>query len=171
MKMLIMQEKENASNTPDVRRVANTCTNQITKDKLISKQEAMCLTGSLSFFTCLETIETVSLLGYKKIDDDGTISSSSYIDLYAKRENKYDDQSFYTWICERKTNNKSRAKTAIPHFVSPNSVTVYPITKEYARYILMVYKPWTNSFDESMKEKTKLRNTKGLLNPNSVLIW
>ena len=52
IKMLIMQEKENASNTPDVLRVAIKCMNQITKDILISKQEAMCLTGGLSLLTC-----------------------------------------------------------------------------------------------------------------------
>ena len=68
-------------------------------------------------------------------------------------------------------NNKSRASTGIPHFLSPNSVPIYPITEEYARYILMVYKPWTNSFKASIKEKMKLRNTKLLLNLNSVLIW
>ena len=139
--MLIVQKKENVSNTPDIRRVAIKCMNQITKDKLISKQEAMCLKGGLSLFTCSEIIETVSLLGYKRINDDRAISSSSYIDLYARSNDKYDDQLFYTWICERKTNNKSQTKTVVPHFVSPNSVPVYPITKEYAKYILMVYKP------------------------------
>ena len=51
MRMLILQEKKNASNTPDVRRVAIKCMNQITKDKFISKQEAVCLTGGLSLFT------------------------------------------------------------------------------------------------------------------------
>ena len=56
MKILIVQEKESASNTPDVRRVAIKCINQITKGKLTSKQEAMCLTGGLSLFTCSETI-------------------------------------------------------------------------------------------------------------------
>ena len=102
MKMLIMQEKENASNTPGVRRVAIKCINQITKDNLISKQKAMCLTRGLSLFTFSETIETVSLSGYKRIDDDRIISSSSYIDLYARRDDKYNDQSFYTWMCKRK---------------------------------------------------------------------
>ena len=61
--MLIMQKKEKDSNTPDVCRVAIKRINQITKDKLISKQEAMCLTGGLSLFTCSETIETVSFSG------------------------------------------------------------------------------------------------------------
>ena len=51
MKMFIMQEKENTSNTPEVCRVAIKCMNQITKDKLISKQETMCLKGGLSFST------------------------------------------------------------------------------------------------------------------------
>ena len=48
MRMLIMKEKKNASNTPDVRHVTIKCMNQITKDKIFSKQEAMCLTGGLS---------------------------------------------------------------------------------------------------------------------------
>ena len=96
MKMLIMQEKENASNTPDVRRVAIKCMIQITKDKLISKQEAMCLTGGLSLFTCSETIETVSLSGYKRLNTDGCIFNNTNIDLYARRENKYHHQSFYS---------------------------------------------------------------------------
>ena len=93
--MPIMQEKENASNTPDVRRVAIKCMNHITKDKLISKQEAMCLTGGLSLFTCSETIETVSLSGYKRLNADGCIFNNTDINLYAKREDKYNHQSLY----------------------------------------------------------------------------
>ena len=96
MKMLIVQEKENASNTPDVRRVAIKCMNQITKDKLISKQEAMCLMGGLSLFTFPGTIETISLTGYKKLNTDGCIFNNTDIDLYAKREDKYHHQSFYS---------------------------------------------------------------------------
>ena len=57
MKVLIIQGEENASNTPDVRRVAIKCMNQIIKDKFISKQEAMFLTEGLSLLTCSETIK------------------------------------------------------------------------------------------------------------------
>ena len=110
MKMLIMQEKENASNTPDVCRVAIKCMNQITKDKLISKQEAMCLTGGLSLFTCSETIETVSLTGYKKLNTDGCIFDNTDIDLYAKIEEIFYHQSFYRWICEKKTRKTQEQK-------------------------------------------------------------
>ena len=49
--MLIMQEKENNSNKPDVSIVAIKCANQIIKYKLISKQKVICLTEGLSLFT------------------------------------------------------------------------------------------------------------------------
>ena len=84
--MLIMQEKENASNTQYARRVAIKCMNQITKDKLINKKETMCLTGGLNLFTFSETIETVSLSGYKRLNTDGCIFNNTDIDLYARRE-------------------------------------------------------------------------------------
>ena len=53
----------------------------------------------------------------------------------------------------KQTKNTLQAKTVIPHFVSPNSVPVFPITKEYSRQILMVCKLWSNNFETSLEEK------------------
>ena len=50
LKISINKEKESTSNMPDVRRVAIKCMNQITKDELISKKEAVCLFGGLRIF-------------------------------------------------------------------------------------------------------------------------
>ena len=44
LKLLINKEKS-GRNTPGVRRVAIKCMNQITRGKMISKQESMCLSG------------------------------------------------------------------------------------------------------------------------------
>ena len=68
LKLLINEEKESASNTPVVIRVAIKCMSQITKYKLISKQEAMCLSGGLKLFLCSETMEIISMLEGKAID-------------------------------------------------------------------------------------------------------
>ena len=160
MKMLIMQEKENASNTPDVRRVAIKFMNQITEDKLISKQEAMCLTGGLSLFICSETIETVSLSGYKRLNTERCIFNNTNIDLYTKRENKCHHQYFHSWICEKKTRKTPGSKIVIPHFVSPNSFPVWPITEDYARYVLHVYKPWSGDFDKTLEAKSAIEEYK-----------
>ena len=54
LKLLINEKKESESSTPDVRRVAVKCMNQIAKDKLISEQEAMCLSGGLKLFCALK---------------------------------------------------------------------------------------------------------------------
>ena len=85
LKLLINEEKESASNTPDVRRVAIKCMNQITKDKLISKQEAMCLSGGLKLFLCSETIETISMSESKTIDSSGKIEGKISDGLFQKR--------------------------------------------------------------------------------------
>ena len=76
-KLLINEEKESASNTPAVRRVAIKSMNQITKDKLISKQEAMCLSGGLKFFLCSEAKETISMSESKTIDSSGKIEGKN----------------------------------------------------------------------------------------------
>ena len=88
LKLLINEEKECASNTPDVRRVAIKCMNQFTKDKLISKQEAMCLSGGLKLFLCSETIETISISESKTIDSSGKIEGEKYLTDYSRRERK-----------------------------------------------------------------------------------
>ena len=83
--MLINEEKESASNTPDVRRVAIKCMRQITKDKLISKQDAICLSGGLKLFLCSVTIETISMLESKTIDSNEKIEGKISDRLFQKR--------------------------------------------------------------------------------------
>ena len=47
LKQLIMTEKENISDSLDMKRVATRCMNQLHKDKVFGKQEADCLMGGL----------------------------------------------------------------------------------------------------------------------------
>ena len=114
-------------------------------------------------FTCSETIETVCLSGYKKLNTDGCIFKNTNIDLYAKREDKYHHQSFYKWIYKKKRRKTPGAKTVIPHFVSPNSSLVWPITEGYTRYVLHVYKPWSGDFDKTLEDKSAIEEYKKFL--------
>ena len=82
-----MKEKS-ASNTPDVRQVAIKFMNQITKDKLISKQEAMCLSGGLKLFLCSETIETISMSENKTIHSSRKQKGKISDGLFQKRKKR-----------------------------------------------------------------------------------
>ena len=85
LKLLINEEKESASNTPDGRRVAIKCMNQITKDKLISKQEAMCFSGDLKLFLCSETIKTILMSESRTIDSSRKIEGKIFDGIFQKR--------------------------------------------------------------------------------------
>ena len=74
LKELIMTEKENISDSMDMKRVATRCMNQLHKDKVIGKQEADCLMGGLDLFHCSETIETISVSNMMSIDAHGNVS-------------------------------------------------------------------------------------------------
>ena len=75
--------------------------NQITKDKLIRKQEAMSFSGGLKLFLCSETIETISMSEIKTIGSSGKIKGKYLMD-YSKREQKEHDLTFHEWICKEK---------------------------------------------------------------------
>ena len=113
-------------------------------------------------FTFSETIETVSLTGYKKLNTDKYLFNNTDIDLYAKREDKYHHQSFYKWIYE-KTRKTPGAKTVIPHFVSPNSSPVWPTTEIYASYFLYIYKPCSGDFGKKLEDKSAIKEYKKFL--------
>ena len=161
MKNIIMEEEEGDSLTPDVRRVAVKCMNQITKDKLISKQEAMCLMGNLDLFICSESIEQISTSGNARIDPDGSIVRKSFISDYAGRKDEHElEKSFYQWIYDKKNSKRHpSAKKVIPHFFGVNLNSQTSITKNYALNILKIYKPWKDAFPYDEEEKKHCKRT------------
>ena len=93
----IVQEKRNMNviiqnsdivtgDSQDFRKVARQLLNSTVKDRVISKQEAMCTLRGLSLCLCSESIDTVSISGYRKISTNKT-AKSSILNMYANRKN------------------------------------------------------------------------------------
>ena len=67
MKELVMDSTSVCGDVRDVQRVARHLLNQSAKNRVVSKQEAMCHLGGLDLFLCSESIRDVSLSGQLKI--------------------------------------------------------------------------------------------------------
>ena len=135
MMLLIEQKKNDQETVADVRKIAVKCMNQMTWDKLISKQEAMCFMGNLKLYSCSEAIEMISLSGYKQIENDGKLQKHDYVQKYAGRDHDLKDLSFYEWISAYKTEWNQAKKQVIPHFVGPHLRPTFSVEKDYTRML------------------------------------
>ena len=52
----------------------------------------------------------------------------------------------------------------IPHFVGPNTWSVWTVTEEYAKCMLNIYKQWHGNFDDTLKCKNIITKYNKLLN-------
>ena len=148
LKQLIMTEKENISDSLDMKRVATRCMNQLHRDKVIGKQEADCLMGGLDLYSCSETIETISISNMMSIDAHGNVTEKKDLTNYKNRKDAIElDMTFYDWLIYKKSNKNKGKSIVIPHFVGGDTRTTFPITEEYARHVLMCYKPWKGDFE------------------------
>ena len=117
--------------------------NKASSKRLISKQEASVLLGGLDLFVCTETIESVSISNSKAMrQKEDQATNKTFLEQYAKREDRYQNISLYDYFLITKTPSKSK-KGIIPHFVGISGNPTYPVTENYARHILTVYQPWT----------------------------
>ena len=150
MRMLIANETDTQTGIHNLRRVATKCINQMAKDKLMSKQEAVCLMAKLDLYKCSESIDNVSITDSQSIDSDGKITSRNEMSKYAARDSYY-DLSFYNWqIAKQRQWQNSSNKGFIPHIVGPDCYAVYPFTDAYAKNALKVHKPWHGNFEASL---------------------
>ena len=150
MKTLIMAEKSIEGSKRDMARVTVRSMNQLVKNQLKSKQETICLNAGLKLFECSSTIDKISVNGYRTVNAEGKLSSTDKFTHYAKREDCL-DMSFYDWICQYK-NKINTGRKYIPHFVGADTRAVFPITEQYARNILFLYRPWQGSFEKTLVE-------------------
>ena len=65
LKALVMNSEERTGDVNDVKRLSRRIVNESTKSRISSKQESMCHIGRLPLFLCSESIENVSLSGYR----------------------------------------------------------------------------------------------------------
>ena len=139
-------------NSEDVVRVSKKCMNKSAGMRLISKQESVVLMGELDLFTCTETVETVSISNSKRIrtNGNGSTDSNNYVNEYMNRPEECALLSMYRYFVETKNYAKTAGqKQVIPHFVGISGKPSYPPTEDYAKYVLVVHKPWWGRFPTS----------------------
>ena len=170
MKDLIMGCQDVSGTTNDVKRIARKLLNKTSKDKVISKQECMCHLAKLDLFLCSESIDTVSISGEYRLCTSGE-AKSSFLTKYAKRDiTKYDDMSLHQYFHYTKSFAPSRQysnhKCIIPHYVGAKSTPTFPVTEGYAKSVLILHEPWTNTFNEQAESRDYVKELESfLLNP------
>jgi len=151
MKTMVKNEEDNNTGKDDVKRVAIKCMNQMGKNKLMSKQEAVVQLGNLPLFECSEKIEIISVNEGKIIDAEGNISKSNQMQQYSNRREEFHHLSFYQWQIEKRK-KKNCSKEFIPHIVGPSTKPVFPLNERYAKSALKIHFPWKGKFESYFPE-------------------
>ena len=125
-----------------MRRACKHIMNKTVSKRLISKQEAMVLLGSLDLTLCSETVESVSIsnsLSLRNADEKSV--DKTFITKYKKRPLSEDNCSLHTFF-HRTKNGHTNTGAIIPHFVGVNGTPTFPVSETYARHVIIVYKSW-----------------------------
>jgi hypothetical protein len=126
--------------------------NQAGGKRLISKQEAIVLLGELELVTCTETIDTVSISNTRVIRKKGGVSckSKNFVDQYMNRLPEYVLLSMYKYFVHIRNYAKTdKQKHVIPHFLGISGRPAYPVTEDYAKFVMVVHNPWWDKFPTS----------------------
>ncbi len=148
----------------DSSKLAKQVMNKSLAHKMISKQENMVHLAGLDLHLCSEIIDTVSVSGGYRLSEDNHVSKgNTLLKHYGSRKDNLDQSFDGDLVSSRK---KSRwGKTIIPHYVGGKTFPVYPPTKEYARSVLLLYKPWIGTFIEEGRDFVEEFN-EFILSPN-----
>ena len=130
-----------------LKRVAKQVMNKTSSKRIISKQEAMVLLGQLDLTCCTEIIQSVSISNSKRVASNEETASSTkktYLQEYRDRAPCHEEMSFHRYFHYTKNSPDIRGnrKFIVPHFVGCNGTPRYPVTDDYARHTLIVYRPW-----------------------------
>ena len=145
---LVLQGQETFGDKTDVQRLARQLLNRTVGDKMISKQEAMVHIGQLDLVDCSESLDTVSISGYYKLNTGKTCTT--FLKKYASRQQKYKHLTLHQYfhLLKNKTHDPSTTNsTYIPHYVGANSHPQFPPTVSYARSIILLHTPWIRKFN------------------------
>ena len=119
--------------------------NRAAAKRLISKQEACVLLGDLDLTHCTETVESVSISSSKALrqaDDKST--DKTFLTMYKQRPQFLENLSmheFFHYTKNAPSLLQSR-KFIVPHFVGVSGSPKFPVTENYAKHTLIVYRPW-----------------------------
>jgi hypothetical protein len=140
-KNLILSQRETTADKSELKRVAKQVMNKAASSRLIPKAEASVLLANLSLTTCSEYIEPISISNSRKLTVKATPQKNNFLQQYQRRPLQYEQLSLHAYyeIYQRDILNK---KPSIPHYIGVSRAPVFPVTEEYARHVLVVYKPW-----------------------------
>jgi hypothetical protein len=134
----------------DVKRLARKLLNQCSKNRVVSKQEAVCQLTGLSLWDCSDALEITSLSGNTRL---GTQSEGrkTFLAQYARRDptefsNMSLNQYFHHIYNKDKTKKRGDGKIKIPIYSGAHCEAVYPATAAYARGVMLIHCPWIGTF-------------------------
>ncbi len=108
---------------------------------MITKQECMILLGCLDLVLCSESIDKVSISGNVNITKNK--KPNTLLSKYKSRDLSMKNLSLHEFFHRTKNGSQSRAKKEIiPHYVGAYTTHIYPPTIQYAKSMLLIYKPW-----------------------------
>jgi hypothetical protein len=134
----------------DVKRLARKLLNQCTKNRVLSKQEAVCQLTGLSLWDCSERMETVSLSGNTRLGTEFA-GKKTFLAKYANRDydlyknmslNQYFDHTYNNLSTKNGDKN-----IKIPIYSGARCEAVFPATAAYARGVMLIYSPWHGTFN------------------------
>ena len=155
MRAIIDAAKEDEGDVREMRRLARQLLNQCSKNRVISKQEAVCQLAGLDLYNCSETLVPVSLSGNTKLGLG--YQGRTFLASYATRDKKFHDMSldkyFHFRHNTKQQNNKKDNKLKIPIYSGAQCEAVHPATPGYARAVMLIYSAWNTTFDLDKNEK------------------
>ena len=142
---IIQAAEEQDGDHRDVTRMARRILNESTKNRVVSKQEAVCQLAGLSLYSCSESLEQTSLAGNIRLSNENA-GRSTFLYKYAYRKSELDmslDQYFH--FIHNEGNKKGKFK--IPIYSGAQCEPVNPATAAYARAMLLIHMPWSGTFE------------------------
>lgn len=156
MEGIVLAAKDENGDARDVKRIARRLLNECTKNRVVSRQEAVCQLIGLPLYTCSETFERVSLSGNIRL---GTEQQSKYTFLarYAKRGDDLAelslDQFFHKCFNANPSSNRGDKRFKIPIYSGAQCEAVFPVTAAYAQGVLLIHSPWRHAYKKETNEE------------------
>ena len=125
----------------DVIAITRKLLNRTVVNRTIPKQECMVELDKLPLVLCTESIEPISLSGSYQVKSS---SATGLVERYRKVAPTSPGLSLYNFFHDDYSRRQriSSCKTVVPHWIGGNGQPTFPVTYDYARTTLLVYKPW-----------------------------
>ena len=155
MASMILRSEEDEGDVRDVNRLARKILNESSRNRVISKQEALCQLSGLALYTCSETMEHVSLAGNTRLGTEFQ-AKNTFLSRYAMRDKKYKHMSlnqYFHFVNNTDTSeNRNKRKVKIPIYTGARCEAVFPANEAYARGVMLIYAPWEEVFELDKSE-------------------